>query len=39
VEPMTAPTNSLRAPDQGLRWVAAGRSWSAVFRITFAAES
>jgi aldose 1-epimerase len=34
VEPMTAPTNSLRVPDQGLRWVPAGQSWSAVFRIT-----
>jgi aldose 1-epimerase len=39
IEPMTAPTNSLRVPDQGLRWVSAGQSWSAVFRITCAAQS
>jgi aldose 1-epimerase len=39
VEPMTAPTNSLRVPDQGLRWASAGESWSAVFRITCAARS
>lgn len=34
VEPMTAPTNSLRVPDRGLRWVPAGQSWSSAFRMT-----
>lgn len=39
VEPMTAPTNSLRVPDQGLRWVSPGESWRAVFRISCTVES
>jgi aldose 1-epimerase len=36
-EPMTAPTNALRSGD-GLRCVAAGRSFTAVFRIDVTAE-
>lgn len=33
IEPMTAPANALNGPQEGLRWVPARQSWSAVFRI------
>lgn len=33
IEPMTAPANALNAPDGSMRWVPAGQSGSASFRI------
>ena len=38
IEPMTAPTNALRGPDDGLEWVPPGRSRSASFAITCSIE-
>jgi galactose mutarotase-like enzyme len=38
IEPMTAPANALRGPDDAVEWVAAGGRRSRVFRIECGAE-